>query len=76
MDKGIPVHAVKAFRFAFIGMELVFILITLAALADAILARNWGLGWSVFFVGFIASAWGLVAYPVCGGCCGWDRAER
>lgn len=73
MDKGIPVHAVRPFKIAYIGVEALFILITLAALADAALGRNWGLGWTVFFVGFIASAWGAVAYPVCGGCCGWDR---
>lgn len=71
MDKGISVHALKPFKIVFIGVELFFILITLAALADVVLAENWGLGWSVFFLGFIASAWGAVAYPVCGGCCGW-----
>ncbi|WP_404480790.1 hypothetical protein [Novosphingobium sp. BL-52-GroH] len=73
MGKGHPVHAVKPFKFAFIGVELLFILVTLAALADVLLAENWGLGWTTFFVGFIASAWGAAAYPVCGGCCGWDR---
>jgi len=68
-----PVRTVRPFKLAFIGAELFFILITLAALADILLDENWGLGWTVFFVGFIASAWGAVAYPVCGGCCGWDR---
>ncbi|WP_159978390.1 MULTISPECIES: hypothetical protein [unclassified Novosphingobium] len=73
MDKGMPVHAVKPLKFVFIAVELFFILITLAALADALLAENWGLGWSTFFIGFIASAWGAVAYPVFGSCWGWDR---
>lgn len=75
MDKGAPIHAVKPFKIVFIAVELFFILITLAALADVTLGRNWGLGWSVFFLGFIASAWGAVAYPVCGGCCGWDSGK-
>ncbi|HUD30650.1 MAG TPA: hypothetical protein VMQ93_17415 [Novosphingobium sp.] len=73
MDKQLPLRTVKPFKLAFIGMEAFFILITLAALADVLLGENWGLGWTVFFLGFIASAWGAVAYPVCGGCCGWDK---
>ncbi len=73
MVREISAHAVKPFKVAFIGVELFFILITLAALADAALGLDQGLGWSVFFIGFIASAWGAVAYPVCSECCGWDR---
>ncbi|MEE4450067.1 hypothetical protein [Novosphingobium resinovorum] len=73
MDKGVPFRPLKPFKLVFIAVELFFIGITLAALADALSSRNWGLGWSVFFIGFIASAWGAMAYPVCGGCCGWDR---
>lgn len=75
MAKGLSVEAVTAFKFAFICVEMFFILVTLAALADVLLAENWGLGWTAFFLGFIASAWGAVAYPVCGGCC-WDRKPR
>lgn len=73
MGKELSVQAAGAFKFAFLAVEAFFILVTLAALADVLLGENWGLGWTVFFLGFIASAWGAVAYPVCGGCCGWDR---
>jgi hypothetical protein len=76
MEKGIPVHAVKPFKLVYIGMETLFIAITVIALIDALFAHHWGLGWSVFFVGFIASAWGAAAYPVCGGCYGWDRKSH
>ncbi|MFC0204846.1 hypothetical protein [Novosphingobium soli] len=72
MAKGIPAHAVRPFKVAFVGVESLFVLVTLAALAEILLAENWGLGWTAFFLGFIASAWGAVAYPVCGSCCGWD----
>ncbi|EJL32154.1 hypothetical protein [Novosphingobium sp. AP12] len=72
MGNGLSARAMRPFKFAYIGVEAFFILITLAALADVLLAENWGLGWTAFFLGFIASAWGAVAYPVCGGCCGWD----
>jgi hypothetical protein len=73
MGKDHSVRAMKPVKFAFIGVELFFVLITLAALIDVLVAENWGLGWVTFLIGFVASAWGAVAYPVCGGCCGWDR---
>lgn len=44
MGKGLPAGAVRPFKFAYIGVEAFFILITLAALADILLAENWGLG--------------------------------
>lgn len=66
-------RALKPFKIVFIVVELFFIGVTLAALADITLDENWGLGWSVFFLGFIASAWGATAYPVFCGCCGWNR---
>jgi hypothetical protein len=73
MGKRFPVDAIKPFKLAFLGVELFFILMTLAALVDVLVPENWGLGWATFFLGFIASAWGAVAYPMCGGCFGWDR---
>ncbi|MYL98202.1 hypothetical protein GR702_10525 [Novosphingobium sp. FGD1] len=75
MPKGLSGQAARPFKFAFIGVEALFVLVTLVALADILVAENYGLGWTTFFLGFIASAWGAVAYPVCGGCCGWDRRE-
>lgn len=73
MGQRFPVDAIKPLKFAFIGAETVFVLVTVAALLDALLPANWGLGWATFFLGFIASAWGAAAYPMFGSCFGWDR---
>ncbi|KQM19311.1 hypothetical protein ASE49_03425 [Novosphingobium sp. Leaf2] len=73
MDRGMPHRGVKPFQIVFLLVEATFIVLTVAALLDALMGRNWGLGWTVFFIGFIASAWGAVSYPVCCGCYGWDH---
>lgn len=47
--------------------------LTLMALIDQMPGVNWGLGWSTFFIGFVISAFGLAAYPLCSGCCDWEK---
>lgn len=70
-----PFGAAKLCRLAFIATELVFIAITLAALSDLLFDTRFGFGWRAFFVGFIVSAWGAVAIPLCGQCCGWEKEQ-
>lgn len=64
---------VRPFKMLFLGAVLVCICLTLASLAEVVLDADWGLGITVFLLGIVASVWALFLYPVCGGCCGWDR---
>lgn len=74
MGRPFPVLVRKIGKLSFIGTELLFITVALAALIDRTFSMGWGFSWSTFFVAFVASAWGAVAYPLCGGCWGWDKA--
>ncbi|MGF7153103.1 hypothetical protein [Novosphingobium gossypii] len=73
MAKGLSFRAVRPFKVLFAVVVLGVVTLTLAALVEVLLGANWGLGLSVFLLGLVASVWGLFAYPMCGGCCGWDR---
>ena len=61
---------------AFVGMVAFFVLLTVASLADNLLQAGLGLGWKTFFIGFIASAWGIIGYQVCDSCLGWSKRRR
>lgn len=68
--------AYRPAKCAFIGVVTVFVLLTLSSLADNLLQAGWGLGWRMFFIGFIASAWGIAAYQLCSSCFGWSKRRR
>lgn len=78
MDRDVSARGVgpRLFRLGYIAVELFLVAITAAALVEQLAGRHWGLGWSTFFIGFIASVWGAVYYPVCAGCSGWDGTRR
>lgn len=76
MHRPMRVHTVNWCKIAYLLVLALLIGVSIAALLDALFDRGWGLGWTVFFVGFIVSAWATVAYPVCGSCCGWDRTQH
>lgn len=75
MEQGIPVRAVgfRPLKAVYIGVVTVLVCVTLAALVERLTGADWGLGWGTFFVGFIASTWSAVYYPVCASCAKWDR---
>jgi hypothetical protein len=60
-------------KHAFSGVVVCFVLLTVTALADNLLRAGWGLGWEVFFIGFVASAWGIMAYQLCASLYGWSK---
>lgn len=51
-------------RWAVMILEVGFVVLTMAVLANKILQVDWGLSWSLFFVGVIGSAWGAVIYQL------------
>jgi hypothetical protein len=76
MVSGRRIVAIRFAKYAFFALVTVCVLLTLSALADSLLQAGWGLGWQFFFVGFIASAWGIVAYQLCGSLFGWSKKHR
>lgn len=68
--------ALRPAKCAFSGVVAFFVLLTLTSLADNLLQAGWGLGWEMFFIGFIASAWGIVGYRLCASCFGWSKQRR
>ncbi|HKT86679.1 MAG TPA: hypothetical protein VJQ77_11420 [Novosphingobium sp.] len=68
--------AIRLTKFAFVGVVAFFVLLTVTSLADNLLQAGWGLGWKSFFIGFIASAWGVVSYQLCASCFGWTGERR
>lgn len=73
MAAGRSFPAMKPGKYAFFGVVVFFILLTLTSLVDKVLQTGWGLNWYTFFVGFIASAWGIVSYQLCASCLGWTK---
>lgn len=76
MAAGHRLLAVRPAKSAFFGVVAFFVLLTLTALADKVLRAGWDLGWPIFFIGFIASAWGIVAYRLCASCFGWTKERN
>ena len=68
--------AIRLTKCAFVAVVAFFVLLTVTSLVDNLLQAGWGLGWLTFFAGFIASAWGIVAYQLCAPCFGWSRQRR
>lgn len=68
--------AIRLTKCAFVGVVAFFVLLTVTSLADNLLQAGWGLGWKSFFIGFLASAWGVVVYQVCDSCFGWSKQRR
>lgn len=66
----------KLYRRVYLGVLAAIVGLTLMALVDQFPGVNWGLGWSTFFIGFVVSAFGLAAYPLCSGCCDWERDRK
>ncbi|MCJ2178005.1 hypothetical protein [Novosphingobium album (ex Hu et al. 2023)] len=75
MDKIPTERGRKPLKLVFIGVEMFFVLLTMAAFANQVFNAGWGLGWSTFFVSFIISVWGAVAYPLCGQCFRWTKVS-
>jgi len=63
----------KLYRRVYLGVLGVIVGLTLMALVDQMPGVNWGLGWSTFFIGFVISAFGIAAFPLCSGCCQWEQ---
>lgn len=45
-------------------LEIGFLVLTLAVLANKVFQTSWNLSWTMFFVGVIGSAWGAVIYQL------------
>ena len=76
MGNGSPRFSGKLYRRVYLGVVGMIVGLTLTALVDQLPGVNWGLSWSVFFIGFVVSAFGIAAYPLCSGCCDWERDRR
>lgn len=76
MIAGHHLPAIRLAKYAFLGVVAFFVLLTVTSLADNLLQTGWGLGWQTFFIGFIASAWGVIAYQLCASCFGWSKQRR
>jgi hypothetical protein len=72
-----PIRAVgiRPSKAVYIGVEILLVSVTIAALVERLSGADWGLGWGVFFLGFVASAWGAASYPVCASCGKWDHHD-
>ncbi len=57
-------YSIAITRGAFVALETILVLITLAALTNNLLDADWGLSWSTFFIGVIGSTWALVIYQL------------
>ncbi|WP_334182691.1 hypothetical protein [Novosphingobium sp.] len=57
-------HSIAITRWAFVALETLLVLVTLAALTNNLLDADWGLSWSTFFIGVIGSTWALVIYQL------------
>lgn len=57
-------HSIAITRGAFVALETILVLVTLAALTNNLLDADWGLSWSTFFIGVIGSTWALVIYQL------------
>lgn len=76
MFAGRRLPAIRPTKCAFVGVVAFFVLLTVTSLADSLLQAGWGLGWDAFFVGLLASAWGIATYQLCAACLGWSRQQR
>lgn len=76
MIEGRRFPEVRLAKHAFFGVLVLLVVLTLTALADNLMQAGWGLGWEVFFVGFVASAWGIIAYQLCASLFGWSKTRR
>jgi len=56
-------HSIAITRWAFVALETLLVLVTLAALTNNLLDADWGLSWSTFFIGVIGT-WALVIYQL------------
>lgn len=72
-DRRFP--AIRPTKFVFVGLVALFILLTVTSLLDSVLQAGLGLGWQSFFIGFVASAWGVVIYQICASCFGWSKRQ-
>ncbi|WP_138921513.1 hypothetical protein [Novosphingobium pentaromativorans] len=68
--------AVKPGKYVFLSVVVFCILLTITSLVDKVLQTGWGLNWHTFFIGFIASAWGIASYQLCASCLGWTEKRR
>ena len=57
-------YSIAITRGAFVALETILVLITLAALTNNLLDADWGLSWSTFFIGVIGSTWAWVIYQL------------